>query len=155
MHPCVVSGRRAEVVSSRVGAQTTLQRHDTTCCGLVYDTADHLDKTWDGTAEWVASPGRVQEVVGSPKVTGNGRICKYISRLSKSSVKVCERLLFRFIWIKLHNIVINLALSLALSSSLTPVLNLCRPVMFGCTEGLHASLYSAIMRGSVLFGTSL
>jgi len=96
MHPCVVSGRRAEVVSSRVGAQTTLHRHDDllrTC--LRHGNTSRQDM--DGTAEWVASPGRVQEVVGSPKVMGNGRICKYISRLSKSSVKVCERLLFRFI----------------------------------------------------------
>jgi len=37
MHPCAVIGRRAKVVSCHI------HRHDRTCCGLVYDSADHLD----------------------------------------------------------------------------------------------------------------
>ena len=44
-----------------------------------------------------ASPGRVQEVVGLPKVMGSDRICKYLSRLSSSCVQVCVRLLFWFV----------------------------------------------------------
>ena len=41
MHPCAVIGRRAKVVSCR--CRNHIHRHDRTCCGLVYDSADHLD----------------------------------------------------------------------------------------------------------------